>query len=285
MTSIIPLQQHPTYHRALTLIGADADYVDGTMVLRRRLPMLGQVALVSRAAEVPIDVLAQQARIVLINAETAEQAARLRAFGAVQIVTPRSIAELALTQSEADQRNLMHGKWRNRLVAAERANLCVDRRSFDPDGHGWLLQSDQDQQRRNGFRGWPPALTHAFASTNPTSTHVWTAYAQSKPIAAIMMLRHGAVATYHIGWSSDAGRNVHAHCALIWRASRWLAAQGHSLLDLGGIETQHAPGLARFKLGTGAVPRALGGTWVYTAPTGFLSRGVRRIAMRTPLAS
>jgi hypothetical protein len=32
-------------------------------------------------------------------------------------------------------------------------------------------------------------------------------------------------------------------------------------LDLGTLDTQNAPGLARFKLGSGATAQLLGGTW------------------------
>jgi hypothetical protein len=33
-------------------------------------------------------------------------------------------------------------------------------------------------------------------------------------------------------------------------------------VDLGTIDTDRSPGLARFKLGTGAIPRTLAGTYL-----------------------
>jgi hypothetical protein len=33
-------------------------------------------------------------------------------------------------------------------------------------------------------------------------------------------------------------------------------------LDLGTVDTENAPGLARFKIGSGAQIRSLGGTWL-----------------------
>ena len=82
------------------------------------------------------------------------------------------------------------------------------------------------------------------------------------PVAAMMFLRHGSTATYHIGWSNAQGRAAHAHNLLLWRAAERLSSKGVKTLDLGTLDTVNAPGLARFKLGTGAMPHRLGGTWV-----------------------
>jgi hypothetical protein len=48
---------------------------------------------------------------------------------------------------------------------------------------------------------------------------------------------------------------------LLWQAAVWLAGQGTRTLDLGAVDTVSAAGVARFKLGTGATARPLGGTW------------------------
>jgi hypothetical protein len=41
-----------------------------------------------------------------------------------------------------------------------------------------------------------------------------------------------------------------------------LAARGHVRLDLGTVDTEAAPGLARFKLAVGATVHPLGGSWL-----------------------
>ena len=49
---------------------------------------------------------------------------------------------------------------------------------------------------------------------------------------------------------------------LLMEAARRLAATGVTELDLGTIDTDASPGLARFKLGSGATVQRLGGTWL-----------------------
>lgn len=78
----------------------------------------------------------------------------------------------------------------------------------------------------------------------------------------MLFICHGPVATYHIGWTSDEGRRAEAHRQILVHAIDWLAHRGIQRLDLGTLDTEHAPGLARFKLGTGARPVALDGTWL-----------------------
>jgi hypothetical protein len=58
-----------------------------------------------------------------------------------------------------------------------------------------------------------------------------------------------------------------------------LARRGITRLDLGTLDTEAAPGLARFKLGSGAAARALGGTWLWWPP---LARGARLVRSLAP---
>ena len=50
------------------------------------------------------------------------------------------------------------------------------------------------------------------------------------------------------------------HRLLLLRAAEALGAEGVRWLDLGSVDSERAPGLARFKLGTGAELRPLGAT-------------------------
>ena len=78
----------------------------------------------------------------------------------------------------------------------------------------------------------------------------------------MLFLKHGTGATYHVGWTSDAGRKASAHNLILATAATRLAETGVTRLDLGTIDTENAPGLARFKLGSGAKPARTGGTWL-----------------------
>jgi hypothetical protein len=73
-------------------------------------------------------------------------------------------------------------------------------------------------------------------------------------------VRHGATATYHLAWGSDAARAAGVHPVMLTRAAEALVAEGVRWLDLGSVDSEAAPGLARFKLGTGARLHRLGAT-------------------------
>ena len=71
---------------------------------------------------------------------------------------------------------------------------------------------------------------------------------------------HGSSATYHLGWASEAAKAAGVHGVMLLQAAEALRAEGVLWLDLGQVDTEAAPGLARFKLGTGADLRRLGAT-------------------------
>jgi lipid II:glycine glycyltransferase (peptidoglycan interpeptide bridge formation enzyme) len=84
----------------------------------------------------------------------------------------------------------------------------------------------------------------------------------SEPVAGVMLLRHGASATYEVGYASARGRALRATHLLLWRAAELLASRGVRWLDLGGVATDRSPGIARFKLGMGGTVATLPGTFL-----------------------
>ena len=81
-------------------------------------------------------------------------------------------------------------------------------------------------------------------------------------VAAMLFLVHGTAATYHVGWSNDAGRDTNAHNLLLWRAFHELKERGVKQLDLGGINTRSLAGISRFKIGSGGQVVTYAGTFV-----------------------
>ena len=77
-----------------------------------------------------------------------------------------------------------------------------------------------------------------------------------------LFLRHGAGATYRLGATTPAGRQLRAHQGLLWQAMLTLKAAGCARLDLGQVDTVTSPGLARFKLGTGGTIRIQPGSYL-----------------------
>ncbi len=155
-------------------------------------------------------------------------------------------AEVALHER---MRESLAKKWRNRLLAAERADLVVRHHSGCSE---WLLFEEGRQRRARGYRALPPLWLRRMADVDPAAVQTWIAWQGGRRIAGITCLRSGTQMRYHIGYSSEAGRSVSAHNLLIWRAMCAGYEAGAALLDLGCIDAARLPGLTRFKLGTGA---------------------------------
>ena len=80
-------------------------------------------------------------------------------------------------------------------------------------------------------------------------------------VAAMMFLIHGEAAIYHVGWTSEKGRDLHAHNLILWKGMEELRSRGIRRLDLGGINTIRSAGIARFKMSTGGQVLTLAGTY------------------------
>jgi lipid II:glycine glycyltransferase (peptidoglycan interpeptide bridge formation enzyme) len=89
-----------------------------------------------------------------------------------------------------------------------------------------------------------------------------TATQRAELIAGMILVRYGTSATYYISWNSETARQACAHHLMLWRAIVDLGQAGVTWLDLGGINTDTAAGVARFKLGLGGTPEILSETWL-----------------------
>lgn len=276
-----PMQQHPRYGRALALCGAGVRRLaiaddDGAVIGRAQIVTrrLGPLAL-SMIGRGPVwhgpqsgggqrAALRQIAREVgpLVAIPAAQAAPMPRGPGLVALMTPAHHAVLDLGPGPATLRAGLGGKWRNRLVRAEADAVVVTRaRDF-----GWLLAAEAGQARARGYRALPARFTEAWVAAgddgagDSSGYRLYEAHAGGALIAAMLFLTHRPWASYHIGWSGEAGRRRNAHGLILWRAITDLAAEGLAALDLGTVDTEAAPGLARFKIGTGARVAPLGPT-------------------------
>ena len=284
-----PLQQSRLYANALTRLGAGAIWPDlpggRILALARRMPVLGRVALVSRPGpDLPPDLRrALGVKALIVNAASPAQGAALARAGFLRLAGGRTIAELSLDGTFDDWRARMDGKWRNRLRHAERQGLDLRAARMPPNPNHWLFHKEAAQQAAQGYRNLPPALIAAMAA-EPGAVTLFTARAAGRIVAAMLFARHGTGASYLIGWSDAAGRAASAHNLLLWRAMCDLQAAGVRAIDLGCCDSR-TPGLARFKLGSGARARNSGGTWVETgalAPLHAVLRILRRPAAIIP---
>jgi hypothetical protein len=181
-------------------------------------------------------------------------------------MTPVTNATMPLHADPDVQMAQAHQKWRNAARQMHRRGFHIKTPSITPVLLGWLLDAEKLQQRRKKYRALPDSVTRALVTACGGGALLLTANKGNTVHAAMLILRHGSQATYHLGWSDAVGRGASAHHAMILHAAGWLARHGVTQLDLGQIDTHHAPGLARFKIGTGATIKPLGGTWLRLFP-------------------
>ncbi len=170
------------------------------------------------------------------------------------------MAELDLTPCAADRRAAQHGKWRNRLKRAENAGLTITARRLSLPQDAALLAYETAQRQTRGYAALPHVFTEKWTQLAPEQTLIVVAEENGTPLGFMLMLLHAPIATYHIGWSGPRGRALNVHNLLLWRASQDLATRGYTRLDLGRTDTARTPGIARFKMGTGAAAKTLGPT-------------------------
>ncbi|MCR8825517.1 GNAT family N-acetyltransferase [Pseudosulfitobacter koreensis] len=279
-----PLMQSAGFEAALRTCGQAPLRLDcGTLMLRRRvcgvpIAMLPRARIDDAAATLALAREVTCGPLIL----SPDAPMDLSVHGALPLISPAHQAVVRLHHDRDALRKALHGKWRNRLKHGEKSGLRVVYRALPASADHWLLRADARQQRTRGYRTWPVPLTRAFAATAPCAAMLFEAFLGKAPVAAILILRHGDTATYHVGHTTDTGRAASAHTLLMWTAMRWCAEQGHRWLDLGLLDTVSNPGLARFKLGTGADVMPLGGTWLHWEPLAPL-RGLARLD-RTAMA-
>ena len=143
-------------------------------------------------------------------------------------------------------------KWRNALNKGERADLDIQVDWSASTAKLFLSRYEQDRKEKK-YRGRSVKFLSAeieVARAFKEALILW-AVCRGKPVAAIMVLTHGHSATYRIGWTTDAGRQLNAHNVLLWHAIKHLKEAEIHQFDVGGVEPTTASGLTQFKAGLG----------------------------------
>ncbi|MFK7764918.1 MAG: GNAT family N-acetyltransferase [Roseobacter sp.] len=272
------MNQSTGYARALAATGKPPIVLDdGSLVLSRRL---GPVTthMLARVDVTPERIAALGHTCgrgpVVWAPETPPAAGTLPLL---PLVSPGYLATLNLEPDLESLRAGLHQKWRNRLKHAEKQGLRVTRQNLPDKSDHWLLVADTAQQLARRYRSWPAELTCAYARENPGDAKLITAHIGRAEVAAMLILRHGDGASYHIAHTRASGRLVSAQCLLMWEAMCWLKRKSVTSFELGLINSEEGAGLARFKLGTGATVKPLGGTWLWWPPLTRLAHPLGRI--------
>ena len=184
--------------------------------------------------------------------------------GLWRVMTGYSTVMLDLRRPIEQLRREMDGKWRNRLVRAESATTFATRVEPSWPEAQRVLERETSQRAEKKFHGLPTDFVKAYVEASNSKQEgfaVSWALEGKETLAAMLFLIHGSGATYHIGWSNDAGRKANAHNLLLWRGIEYLRRIGIERLDLGGVNTHALPGISRFKLGAGGTVLTLAGTY------------------------
>ena len=190
-----------------------------------------------------------------------KSAAMLRAQRLRPVVTGYSSIWLDLRPPLEDLRAGLHGKWRNALRQAEKAGFDVGV-TTNPRRLTQSLALYDRFRRKKRFVGPDGDFIAALAGHDRKAVVALTARRGGDQVAGVILVRHGRAATYLASWTSDAGRVGQAHNLLLWRGIETLKASGIDWLDLGGVNTESQPGIARFKLGLGGEVFTLAGTYL-----------------------
>lgn len=253
----LPFQQSLPYAVAAGVSGAHVRWVDldggrALVVERGRLRLVsrGPVWDAPRTVKDQRRALRQLARWPGLTIATPEVS--VRGFGLMPLVTPM---HHAIWRLGPDLAAGLAGKWRNRLRSAMRAGVLVAPGTLATLDR--LIAEEGQQRQARGYRSLPSAFSRALP---PETLRLWEWWQGGEIAAAMAFVRHGTSATYHLGWAADLARQRGVHAVMLMAAATALQAEGVDWLDLGSVDTDRAPGLARFKLGTGAKLRQLGAT-------------------------
>ncbi len=182
-----------------------------------------------------------------------------------RVMTGHSTVVLDLTPPLETLRAQLDGRWRYSLTRAEETDLTIHRVGTNAGQYRWLLDAEMQQREQRGLHGLPLQFFDLYVpSRQQPSRTILTVRADvgKDRVAGMMFLLHGQAATYQVGWTSDIGRDKHAHNLILWQALQELRERGVRVLDLGGVNTTRSAGIARFKIGTGGHVLTCAGTYI-----------------------
>jgi lipid II:glycine glycyltransferase (peptidoglycan interpeptide bridge formation enzyme) len=182
-----------------------------------------------------------------------------------RIMTGLSTVMLDLNPALETLRANLDRRWRYSLVSGEGSDMSIHKVGTNVGQYRWLLDAEMQQRTEKKLDGLPaPFYDNYVHSRKQPTKNVLTMRADlgRDRIAAMMFLIHGDAATYHVGWTSDTGRELHAHNLILWRGMEELKFRGIRMLDLGGVNTIRSAGIARFKIRTGGSVLTLAGTYI-----------------------
>jgi hypothetical protein len=168
--------------------------------------------------------------------------------------------DLGLELNELRKR--LDGKWRNMLSFAEKKGLQLEVGSND-QYFDWMMSRYEELMQEKFFAGPPIRFLRTLRTHlgDGAQLLILRAMHEGEAVAGICLARHGAAATYLIGWNGKQGRDLKANQYLLWQAIEHLKQLNLRWFDLGGISEEHNPGITAFKLGLNGERYGLAGEY------------------------
>lgn len=139
-----------------------------------------------------------------------------------------------------------NGKWRTDLRYALKSDLTLEQGN-SPDLKARFLTLFQTVQTAKGFA---PDITPEFhfdLSGPDYALDILIATKDGQDLGGVVIGTSGCNVVYLFGATADAGRKLRAGYFLTWAGIALARKRGHDCYDLGGIDNQANPDVARFK--------------------------------------
>lgn len=187
-----------------------------------------------------------------------EETASLAGFSLAPSLRHYSSSVINLCFDEETLIQNLHGKWRTDLRFALKSDIKLENGSGTAIETRFLKLFEMVQVAK-GFRPDVSPEFHFGLSGSDYAHEVLIATHKGRDIAGVVIGHAGACTTYLFGATTPEGRPLRAGYFLTWKALQLARSAGSKWYDLGGIDTEENPDVARFK-------RRMGGTSIYSVP-------------------
>lgn len=171
-------------------------------------------------------------------------------------------AILDLTWEEERMFSNLNGKWRNLLRKAMKEGSRVRKLNGADLPIELIVSTYNKLKAEKNFTGISNNLLQCMLTSPALSKNIY-AYitfecrveekAGETPSGLLIAIDHGHVCSYFVGYSDAEGRRKNVNYLLLWEAILEAKGRGQTIFDLGGLNENTPPGVARFKRGLNGV--------------------------------
>ncbi len=140
----------------------------------------------------------------------------------------------------------LNGKWRTDLRFAQKSGLALEQGNT-PALRARFMAMFEKVQAAKGFRPDVAPEFHFALSGPDYGLDILIATKAGQDLAGIVIGTAGTAATYLFGATADAGRSLRAGYFLTWAGLDLSRSRGLDWYDMGGIDPEANPDVARFK--------------------------------------